>query len=120
MALIACPECGREVSDRAPTCPNCGSPILVESRVEIFGYTQQFAVNPAVKVIWEGREVAKLKKGEAFSFDIESDGEVQFKVSMRTASAQVHAGKVNRIKLSWDRITGKLIPQIVDSVTPGH
>ena len=24
MALIKCPECGREVSDTAPTCPNCG------------------------------------------------------------------------------------------------
>lgn len=27
MALITCPECGREVSDRAITCPNCGCPI---------------------------------------------------------------------------------------------
>jgi len=27
MALIDCPECGRDVSDRAPTCPHCGVPI---------------------------------------------------------------------------------------------
>ena len=27
MALIKCPECMKEVSDKAPTCPNCGSPI---------------------------------------------------------------------------------------------
>ena len=27
MALISCPECGREVSDQAPVCPNCGAPI---------------------------------------------------------------------------------------------
>ncbi len=26
MALLPCPECGREISDRAPTCPNCGLP----------------------------------------------------------------------------------------------
>lgn len=25
--LISCPECGKEISDRAPTCPYCGSPI---------------------------------------------------------------------------------------------
>ncbi len=25
--LIKCPECGREVSDKAPVCPNCGYPI---------------------------------------------------------------------------------------------
>ncbi|MEK9173029.1 MAG: zinc-ribbon domain-containing protein [Patescibacteria group bacterium] len=27
MALIRCSECGREVSDKAPSCPNCGSTI---------------------------------------------------------------------------------------------
>lgn len=27
MALIKCPECGRDVSDRAISCPNCGYPI---------------------------------------------------------------------------------------------
>lgn len=27
MALIACPECGGQVSDRAPSCPHCGVPV---------------------------------------------------------------------------------------------
>ena len=27
MALIKCPECGKEFSDKAPACPNCGYPI---------------------------------------------------------------------------------------------
>jgi len=27
MALITCPECGKEVSDKATSCPNCGSPL---------------------------------------------------------------------------------------------
>ena len=30
MALIKCPECGKEVSDRAISCPNCGCPITKE------------------------------------------------------------------------------------------
>jgi len=29
MALIACKECGREVSDKATSCPGCGAPIGV-------------------------------------------------------------------------------------------
>ncbi len=29
MALIDCPECGSQVSDRAPTCPHCGVPIAL-------------------------------------------------------------------------------------------
>lgn len=31
MALIDCPECGGQVSDRAPTCPHCGVPIAAAS-----------------------------------------------------------------------------------------
>lgn len=27
MALTTCPDCGKQVSDKAPTCPNCGCPI---------------------------------------------------------------------------------------------
>lgn len=27
MALIKCPECGKEISDQAGACPNCGFPI---------------------------------------------------------------------------------------------
>lgn len=27
MALIACPECNHQVSDRAFACPSCGNPI---------------------------------------------------------------------------------------------
>ncbi|MCB9556621.1 MAG: zinc-ribbon domain-containing protein [Deltaproteobacteria bacterium] len=27
MALVSCPDCGKDVSDAAPACPNCGRPI---------------------------------------------------------------------------------------------
>jgi hypothetical protein len=27
MALVRCPECGREVSSKAPACPSCGYPL---------------------------------------------------------------------------------------------
>ena len=27
MALIKCPECGREISNKAASCPHCGMPI---------------------------------------------------------------------------------------------
>jgi hypothetical protein len=31
MALINCPECGAEISDRAPACPRCGCPMQMVS-----------------------------------------------------------------------------------------
>lgn len=27
MALIQCPECGQQISDKAPACPKCGCPV---------------------------------------------------------------------------------------------
>ena len=27
MALISCPECGKEISDKAVACPHCGNPM---------------------------------------------------------------------------------------------
>ena len=32
MALISCPECGRQVSDKAVSCPQCGYPISVQNK----------------------------------------------------------------------------------------
>lgn len=31
MALIKCDDCGREVSDRASTCPQCGAPVAQQT-----------------------------------------------------------------------------------------
>lgn len=39
MALISCPECEKEVSDKARSCPNCGFPFkeAYVQKVEITG-----------------------------------------------------------------------------------
>lgn len=35
MALITCPECGKEFSDKASACPNCGCPITYIKKEDI-------------------------------------------------------------------------------------
>ncbi|MBB4302332.1 putative paraquat-inducible protein A [Rhodobium orientis] len=32
MALITCPECDRQVSDRAGACPQCGAPVHLPAK----------------------------------------------------------------------------------------
>ncbi len=36
MALIKCPECGKEISDKASACPNCGCPVDYRGHEEVF------------------------------------------------------------------------------------
>lgn len=35
MALITCPECGKQISDKAKVCINCGNPIAFDKNVRI-------------------------------------------------------------------------------------
>ena len=47
MALITCPECGREVSDKAAACPYCGNPLKENPETEMS--TKADAVSAAQK-----------------------------------------------------------------------
>lgn len=55
MLFIKCPECGKEISDKAMSCPNCGHPI------EFFEYEKyNIASNGKVKACVKcGREIPK-------------------------------------------------------------
>ncbi len=41
MALIKCPECGADISDKAESCPKCGNPISSKSKVQLVELTQK-------------------------------------------------------------------------------
>lgn len=45
MALIKCPECGREVSDKALSCPNCGYPFSQDP----LEWAMDFETSPSVQ-----------------------------------------------------------------------
>lgn len=62
MALINCPECGSEVSDKAKACPRCGYAIAdnrpdgcIKIKItDIYGYPQKVLITSGEKVLWEG------------------------------------------------------------------
>ena len=33
MAMIKCPECGKDISDKAAACPNCGCPVAKTNEI---------------------------------------------------------------------------------------
>ena len=49
MAFIQCPDCGASVSDRAPVCPKCGSPLqpTAPQQTPTQGYQQVYNAAPA-------------------------------------------------------------------------
>lgn len=52
MALIDCPECGRQVSDKAPSCPGCGVLIAAQFPAE----PEEREWDPAELEEWEFRD----------------------------------------------------------------
>lgn len=59
MALINCPECGKQVSDKANACPNCGYPIAASTGVKIRCLSDDRSVKYMV-FLSDGRELTRV------------------------------------------------------------
>ena len=51
MALIKCPECGKDVSSIAKACPNCGAPIDTAIRCPKCGSSDTSVISGASKAV---------------------------------------------------------------------
>jgi hypothetical protein len=51
MALVACPECGKEVSQEAFACPGCGKPLRNPLRVVGKGFLKYAVVTWALLIV---------------------------------------------------------------------
>lgn len=58
MALITCPDCGKQISDVAPSCPSCGRPMGTSMGISMDIATQRAIINEMYK-----KTVPKKKKG---------------------------------------------------------
>ena len=83
MALIKCPECGKEVSDKAKMCPHCGfevadalSPAKTQIRIGFLDGRKQTCV---VADIRNGNKlISKASSGDIIELDISCDTEIAF------------------------------------------
>lgn len=113
MALISCPECGNEVSDRAPTCPRCGVPLasapkdvmihVEKPRQQIPRYTS--------RVFIDGKEVASGKQGQTITVPLTEPAEVTVKPGsgLRKKTQQMAPGerwmlRFGTIGFYWERV----------------
>ena len=95
MGLINCPECSREVSDRAVSCPQCGLPITAENvTLRLTGLTD-FGTK-AVDVYFDGSKVGSVGKAEELSLTFPSGGNVEF---VTEGSLLTTLGKEGRVSI---------------------
>ena len=124
MALINCPECGKEISERAKSCPNCGCPIEAAQEqtsektdsnyVTIHGYEETFAVDTNVKIYKNGELAGEVAPASKFKLPIDGDCELTFKASIRSAKVIIRKGIDTNVFLSFDRFSGKLKAYVSD------
>lgn len=83
MALIPCPECGSEVSDKAPSCPKCGFPLASAPREVLihFDRTPSQLFNIGCSVSHGGQVIAKGKQGDTLRVPCTEPMEIEVKVN---------------------------------------
>lgn len=76
MSLIKCPECGKEISDRAESCIHCGCPIGPGHngilRVELKSFLKLIG-NMSITVVFDEKTVT-LRRGFYYDFVVPADG----------------------------------------------
>jgi membrane protein YdbS with pleckstrin-like domain len=60
MPVIACPDCGREVSTLAPACPHCGRPSATTASMGAPAYAAAPALPAQEETLWRGTASMKL------------------------------------------------------------
>jgi predicted amidophosphoribosyltransferase len=67
MALLKCPDCERDVSDKAASCPNCGSPISTNQGAVPTSTRDVNQKSTAVAHIWIESPLDGSKTSQLFS-----------------------------------------------------
>lgn len=95
MALINCPECGTEVSDKAASCPKCAFPIAESRpdgtvRIKMTVISQTVTGKQAVTVFSEGKPLWEGRTGEIaeIHFDKPTRVKIKYHTGMTTWGAE--------------------------------
>ena len=127
MALIKCPECGIEVSDKAQACINCGCPLAginpagtVSVAMNGPGVVQMYIFNMENReILWSGRN------GEVARFNVDKEteisviGSLQKKHPEKGAKAVVRGGRRYEYKEVQNFFSVKYVINEIDVIDSG-
>ncbi len=81
----------------------------VATKISVLGYRELFAINPSVKILWDGVVIGEVGREGRFECERHGGGTLKFKSSIRSATIEVPACANVVVQLAWDRISGKLL-----------
>lgn len=117
MSLISCPECGRDVSDKAASCPGCGCPLATASAktytMTVSMATQRFLISATVSVFLDGVQIGIIGDGQSMAAQIApGDHTLLLTGSIRSRTVHFTADSDVRIDAHWNRVTGSLVASV--------
>lgn len=120
MALMSCPECSTEVSDRAPMCPKCGVPLAADQvQLTVRGLPKRYMGAKAVDVSLNGANVGSVGKGSEETIVLPSGGVVEFSTQYmgkrRTEKFDVPNGTVASLICDFGPLGGLIVREPEDT-----
>lgn len=120
MALIKCPECGKEISDKAAACPNCGYPIASEQKltkvwVSFPVWSGQMVMNNCYVYDERGNTIAQCKQGETVSFHCQNPMTIEVKMQNCFGKPSMQVKPGDKVKVGF-RGFGKIYLALVDEL----
>lgn len=121
MALVNCPDCGQQISERAASCPNCGAPgpakVKSENDVRIrFAIWPGQVFNNGCEVTAGDKVLASCRQGETVSFELNGETEIQIKMGGGFGKPKTIAKPGDRFEVGF-RALGKVYIAKVDHLT---
>ena len=122
MALIKCPECGTEVSDKAVACPRCAYPLQSEQIPKVIEMSfdtvsGQIFNNSCIVYDMSGNELARCRQGDTISINCDKPMSVQVKMSgcFGKPIVEVEPGGLYQVSITG---MGKVRVQKVSRIRP--
>lgn len=99
MALIKCPDCGKEFSDLAPACPNCGRPNQVQPQRPTGSAMANRANTPGPTVVQNNNGIPQStkKKGSGCLIALLAFIFIPFVIGLIVSSAKKGVGKTDNV-----------------------
>ncbi len=114
-----CFKCGNQIPDDSIFCSKCGSKVAMEAETSSDGNrhwltidraSQIYAINPPIKVAIDHSVLLSVDNGKTIQTELSKGHHiVEFSASMRKTRIELDMTRDTLIKVSFSRLTGKIV-----------